>query len=152
MDGIARSMGQVRWKWATKDLRALRELERRLAATGGRGETITYSDLAVGVEFNIPTLNGGAPYQIDVRDWKDLDRALIGDFLGYISARSYVKWGFMASALAVEKDERRPSGQFFAYMRDIGAFTGATDDARLEFWVDQVKRACDHYQSTRPKA
>jgi hypothetical protein len=77
-----------------------------------------------------------------------VDRTLVGEFLGYISARSYRRHSFMASALAVEKAEGKPSFQFFKWMRKLGAIPSTDDDVVLSFWVDQVNRAYQHFAST----
>lgn len=145
MKEIAREMAQIRWTWADKDREALRELERRIARAGRRRTLISYSELATGVEFRLPNLNLGQPYQIDVSYWKDLDRALIGEFLGYLSTQSYRRYGFVVSALVVEKEERKPSYHFFEWMRKLGAVPNTTDEVVLPFWVAQVNLAYEHY-------
>lgn len=145
MDEIAREMAQIRWTWADKDRDALAELERRISATGRRRTLISYSELATGVLFRLPNLNRGELYQIDVSYWKDVDRALIGEFLGYISMQSYRRHSFMASALAVEKGERKPSFHFFEWMRKLGAVPSTADEVVLPFWVEQVNLAYEHY-------
>src|SRR5687767_6913948 len=98
MDDVLRRMGEVKWSWADKDPRALAELEGKIKRAGRKKTPVSYSDLALGVLFKIPTLNNGEPFTIDTHNWSDLDRAFIGEFLGYISMRSYKSYGFMASA------------------------------------------------------
>jgi len=48
------------------------------------------------------------PRVIDVSDWQELDRAIVGDFLGYISMRSYERAKLCSSALAVSKMDGSP--------------------------------------------
>ena len=50
---------------------------------------------------------------------QNLYRAILGEFLGYISMLSYRKAKFMASELAV-KTEFKPSDHFFKWMKDLG--------------------------------
>lgn len=144
MDDITRRMGAVKWKFADKDPAALAELEQRIAAAARDRKTdgtLTYTDLARGIAFQIPTINKGAPYTIDIHDWKSLDRLLIGEFLGYISMRSYTRHGFMASALAVGADSSQPSEHFFRWMRELGALTDNDIATALVFWQEQVDKA-----------
>lgn len=145
MDDVTREMVRIRWTWADKDPEALAELESRIRQAGRRRTLVSYSDLVNGVVFRLPNLNGGQPYQINTSYWKDVDRALIGEFLGYISTRSHRRYGFMASALVVEKEERKPSFHFFEWMRKLGAVPSTADEVVLPFWVDQVNRAYEQY-------
>ena len=79
------------------------EFARRIRDAVREGKrTLTYSELANGVTFHLPNVNDGQPYQIDVHDWKDLDRAIVGDFLGTIVADSYRAGRFFASAIVIK--------------------------------------------------
>lgn len=149
MDDLARRMEALDWKWGDKDPAALEELERRIAGAGRRLSLITYSDLAEGVIFRLPNLRNGAPYSIPIRNWSGLDREIIGSFLGYISARSYRRAGFMASALAVNRAEYRPSEHFFRFMRELDVLPDNEESTVLEFWAGQVNRAHNWYRSRR---
>jgi hypothetical protein len=135
------NIGQTEWTYADDDPKAVAALESRIAHAGRRQELITYSDLVRGVQFRLPTINGGEPYEIDVQSWEPLDRALIGDFLGYISERSYTKAQFMASALVVSQDTQQPSPHFFLWMHEIHALSSLKEAEKLKFWSDQVNRA-----------
>src|SRR4051794_21544648 len=100
MDRIDEAFRAMKWKYADKDPMALAELERRIADAARRRSLITYSDLVRGVRFNLPNLRE-RERTIDVADWQELDRAIVGDFLGYISQRSYERQRFFSSALVV---------------------------------------------------
>src|SRR3954465_5417895 len=101
MDEIAQKMAEIGWIYADKDPNALAILEERIADTGRKLGLITYSELVKGVDFRLPNIRKGEPYRIQIYGWSGLDRAILGEFLGYISSRSYDKAGFMASALVV---------------------------------------------------
>ncbi|NLE58049.1 MAG: hypothetical protein GX616_06800 [Planctomycetes bacterium] len=138
---VARKLAATRWHYPEVDPDALARLQQRIAGAGRRQDLITYSDLVRGVTFYLPNVNDGKPFEIDVSEWRDLDRAIIGEFLGYISMLSFREAGFMASALAVEKAEMKPSVHFFRWMRELGALPDTKEETVLAFWLDQVKKA-----------
>ena len=115
MDETLRRMRAVNWTYADKDSNALAILEQRVADTGRRLQLITYSQLVTGVAFHLPNIRNGEPYHIQTYDWSGLDRAIIGEFLGFISMRSYEQAGFMASTLVVNALEFKPSWHFGLY-------------------------------------
>ena len=119
MDDIENRMSTIKWSYAESDPDALAALIARVEDAGRREDLINYSDLVRGVRFQLPNVNKGQPFQIDVHDWQDLDRAILGEFLGYISMLSYRKGKFMASALVINKTEFRPSYHFFNWMKDL---------------------------------
>jgi hypothetical protein len=86
MGSVIEKFGNIRWRYATGDSEALAKLEQRIADAGRKRSLITYSDLMRDVTFNLPNLR--KPRTIDVTDWQELHRAIVGDFLGYISMRS----------------------------------------------------------------
>lgn len=145
IDSLASALSGLRWKFAEADPHAKAELERRIADTGRRRGLITYSELVRDVTFKLPTVNGGSPFQIDVTDWSDLDRAILGDFLGAISTDSYLKAGFLATAQVVNRQEYRPSDQFFRWMADLGVLPNRKQDTVMRFWIDQVAKAHEWY-------
>jgi hypothetical protein len=138
---VARKMAAIRWHYPEEDPDALAVLQRRMAAAGRRQDLITYSDLVRGVTFHLPNVNEGKPFEIDVSDWRDLDRAIVGEFLGYISMLSFTEAGFMASALAVDKARYEPSVHFFRWMQDLGALPDTKEETVLRFWSEQVEKA-----------
>ena len=148
-DELARRMEAIEWKWGDKDPAALAELERRVAEAGRKLQLITYSDLVEGVDFRLPNLRNGAPYRIAIHNWSGLDREIIGSFLGYISLHSYRKAGFMASALAVNRAEYRPSEHFFRFMRELEVLPDNDEATILRFWADQVNKAHKWYKARR---
>ena len=147
-DAISRKLAEIEWRWGDKDAAALAILEDRIGDAGSQPSriTINYSELVRGINFTVPTLHGGKPYEIDVDHWTELDRALIGDFLGVVSARSYERAKFMASALVVLKDERKPSWHFFQWMEMLGVLPNLDDDTVLAFWIEQVNKAHEWFK------
>lgn len=149
MDTIAETMAAIKWNYGDKDAAATAELLRRIVAVGRNRDLITYSDLVQGITFHLPNVGAGRPFQIDTHNWSPLDRAIVGEFLGYISTQSYRTHGFMASALAVDKMERAPSRHFFKWMQDLGVLADTNEDTALEFRIGQVNLAHDHYAPRR---
>ena len=145
-DAIAAKLQDIEWRWADEDDDALSILEERIANAGRALSLITYSDLVRSVKFTMPTMNGGKPFEIVVHNWTELDRALIGDFLGLVSARSFKKAHFMASALVVSKGEYKPSPHFFQWMQTLDVLPDLKDDTVLAFWADQVNKAHQWYR------
>jgi hypothetical protein len=110
---------------------------------------ITYSDLVNGVTFRLPNLTEGTR-QIDVTAWEDIDRAIVGEFLGYLSFISYKRGGFFSSALAVSKVDGTPGQGFYELMKELGLIASANSDKAMYLWTDHVRRAHEWYgrQST----
>lgn len=124
---------------------ALEELRARLQATARQEQTITYSELVAGVTFHIDSVRDGRPFQIDIHSWQDLDRAIIGDFLGRLAQDSYLSDGFMASALAVSVATQAPSRSFFKWAKEIHLLKEDTESGRIVFWMEQLKQAHAKY-------
>lgn len=92
-DIILEKFAKIPIHYGDKDPAALAELERRVEGAGRKRGLLTYSDLVRGVEFNLANLK--EPKRIiDVSEWTDSDRAIVGDFLGYMSMRSYQRGRF----------------------------------------------------------
>lgn len=149
MDQIAKTMAGIKWSYGDKDARALAELDRRIAEAGRKLAMITYSDLVRGVTFCLPNVKQGQPFQINTYEWSGLDRAVLGEFLGYISTRSYRDYGFMASALVVNKAEYQPSDHFFQWMKTLNVLPDLEEDTVLRFWIEQVNKAHNWYAAGR---
>jgi hypothetical protein len=147
MDAISSKLQVISWKWADSDPDALTKLETRIAEAGRRLGLITYSDLVQGILFKVPGVHGGNPFDIDVHAWTELDRVLIGDFLGLVSARSYARAQFMASALVVSKGEYKPSWHFFQWMKTLDVLPDLDDDTVLAFWAGEVNKAHKWYKA-----
>ncbi len=146
-DAIAAKMMDHKWEWADQDLDAVISLEERIAETGKNGDLIPYSDLVRGVLFNLPTVND-KPFYITSHDWTGLNRKILGDFMGYISTRSYVAHGFMASVLVVNKiGDQKPSDIFFRWMQSLGVLPDGKPSTRDKFWSDEVKKAHRWYKT-----
>ncbi len=150
MDEVKQRLAEYEWAYGAKDLRARRELADRIIATGRDEKLITYSGLVRGVTFRLPNVNQGRPFEIDVSDWSDLHRAIIGDFLGCISAESYVTAGIFLSAIVVTKDDGTPGPGFTNFMRDLGVLAGSSQTAALECWVREVQKVYEWCQKSKP--
>lgn len=139
MDLIQKRFDDISWKYATGDSRALKELEDRIAAAGRRRALLTYSDLARGVTFNLPNLQ--RPRVIDVSDWQEIDRAIVGDFLGYISKRSYEKAKLFSSSLVVSKMDGSPGEGFYSLLKQLGLIANARSAKALDLWAEHVAKS-----------
>jgi hypothetical protein len=118
MDEAGRLLAQMEFTYADADPAACAELARRIAVAGRTEEDfLYYSDLVDGVIFNLPNVASGRPYQI--REWNDLDRAIIGSFLGRIAADSYQLGQFLANALVIGKEANQPGDGFFTLARVV---------------------------------
>jgi hypothetical protein len=145
---ILRRMEAGTWHYAFGDDRAFAVLRQRIADVGRKQQLISYSDLVAGVEFRLPNVSE-QPLVVDVHEWRDIDRAIVGEFLGRASLESYRDHGFMASALAVSKDTKAPSELFFSWMLNVGAIRDRSEDAKLKFWSEQVRLVYAHYDRTQ---
>jgi hypothetical protein len=143
-DPIIERFQQMSWPYGDKDPVALAALEDRVAAAGRRRGLLTYSELVTGVRFNLPNVKGGE-FVIDVGDWTDLDRAVIGSFLGYLSYRSYERAGFFSSALVVTKRDGSPSEGYYALLKDLGLIANSRSDRAMFLWADHVAKAHTWY-------
>lgn len=109
---------------------------------------IPYSDLVRGVTFHLANVNGGRPFEIV--EWTDLNRAIIGDFLGCISADMYCSTGVFLSAVVVTKDDGTPGLGFTNFMRDLGILSGPSQTAALAGWVREVKKVFEWCSKASP--
>lgn len=151
MDSITQTFRAIPWKYAPQDSLALAELERRLAEAARKRSLLTYSDLVHGITFNLPTLR--EPIRtIDVSDWQDLDRAIVGDFLDYMSMRSYELGGFFSSALVVSKLDGSPSEGFYTLMKDLGLIASSRTDKAIYLFAEHVAKAHTWYEKHRNPA
>ena len=147
MDSVVKAFRQIKWHYADRDDRARGELTERIAARARKQRTLTYGELVEGVRFHLANVNDGVPFHIGGAEWTDLDRALLGDFLGYISMESYDAGGFMASAVVVSKSTGEPSEGFRALMRQLGLLRGSNSDAALMLWSAELTKAYEWYAS-----
>jgi hypothetical protein len=99
-----------------------------------------------GVTFHLPNVRGG-PRVIDVGDWEDLDRAIVGSFLGYIAMQSYFDAGFFASALVVGKQDGSPSEGFYSLLKELALIKATKSDKALHLWAEHVAKAHQWYVS-----
>ena len=143
-DPILEKFRQLTWEYGDKDPVALQALEQRVADAGRRRKLITYSELVTGVRFNLPNIRGGERV-IDIGDWSDLDRKIVGSFLGYMSLRSYEAALFFSSALVVSKMDGSPGEGFYNLLRDLGLIASSKTDKAMYLWADHVAKAHTWY-------
>jgi hypothetical protein len=139
VDQILQKFGNIEWRYATGDSQALATLEDRIAAAGRKRSLITYSELVRGVTFNLPNVQ--KPRTIDVTDWQELDRAIAGDFLGYISMRSYERAHLFSSALVVSKMDGSPGEGFYNLLKKLGLIPSVQSAKALDIWAEHVAKA-----------
>lgn len=147
MDDITRRLASYQWHYADNDPRAKGMLTDRILETARHQRLITYSDLVSGVTFQLRNVNNGRPF--DITEWTDLHRAIIGDFLGSISADSYAKAGIFLSAIVVTKDDGTPGFGFTNFMRDLGILSGRSQVEELGCWVREVKKVHEAGQKSK---
>jgi hypothetical protein len=146
VDTVTEAFRAIHWRYAPQDVAAKAELQSRIAEAGRRGKLIVYSDLVRGVAFHLPSLTE-PQHTIDVNEWQDLDRAIIGDFLGYLSMESYAIGGFFSSALVVSKQDGLPGEGFYSLLRELGLIASSKTDKALYLWADHVAKAHEYYSS-----
>lgn len=139
MDRILQKFRKIEWRYATGDLQALTTLEERIAAAGRKRSLITYSELVLGVTFNLPNVQ--KPRTIDITDWQELDRAIVGDFLGYISMRSYERARLFSSALVVSKMDGTPGEGLYNLLKELGLISSVRSAKALDIWAEHVAKA-----------
>jgi hypothetical protein len=148
-DELCQKMTAIHLIWADKDPAALEILEHRIADAGQNLQMITYSDLVKVVDFHLPNVRNSDAYRVPIHDWSGFDRGMVGEFLGYISTRSYCQHGFMASALVVNRLEYKPSELFFEWMVKLDVLPDTNEDSVLKFWIEQVNKAHNWYKAGR---
>jgi len=139
MDPVLQRFRDLEWTYATGDSKALHILEDRIAAAGRRRALITYSEVVCGVTFNLPNMQ--EPRTIDVYDWQDIDRAVVGSFLGYISMRSYEHARMFSSSLVVSKMDGSPGEGFYNLLKDLGLIPNIRSGKALDLWAEHVAKA-----------
>lgn len=134
------------WPIPTQDKASYQEIKRRIADAGRRRKLLTYSELVKGIEFCIPSLNGGEPFRLNIGGWTGQDRYIIGQFLGKLSCETYEHYGFMANVMVVDALEGRPSKNFFQWMEYVSAIPSKDETDILRFWADQLQKAQKWYR------
>ena len=140
MDDIVVRFRAMKWNYADKDPVSRALLARRIAEAGRRSGLLTYSDLVREVTFHLPNLRE-VERLIDPSDWEDLDRAIVGDFLGFLSMESYERAGFFSSALVVSKTDGSPGEGFFALLKELGLIASSKSTKAVMLWSDHVAKA-----------
>jgi hypothetical protein len=133
------------WPYSEADPAALAEIGRRIADVGRRKDLIHYSKLASGVTLRMANVNDGEPFEMGVPEWSDLDRSILGDFLGKLSLESYQRGAFLASALVTSKGTQEPSQGFWNFVEELGLFRSTSPTRRLMYWTQQVQLAHTWY-------
>jgi hypothetical protein len=137
----------MEWSYGDGDPAALRDLKRRIAARARARRTIPYAELVQGITFSLPNVADGRPFQLgELGHWTELDRAILGSFLGRVSSDSYRQAGFLASAVAVSMTTQEPSEGFRNLVREIGLMPRGRD-AFVLFWSDQLTKAYEWFAS-----
>lgn len=144
MDKILERFRSIGWVYAHRDAAARGELDGRIAEVGRRRALITYSELVRGVTFHLPSLRE-PQHRIDTADWRDLDRAIVGDFLGHLSMESYERAGFFSSALVVSKQDGSPGEGFYNLLKELGLVASSKSDKAMYLWADHVAKAHTWY-------
>ena len=144
MDPILTHFKQMTWRYAPQDPAAREVLSHRIAEAGRKGGTISYSSLVLSVTFHLPSL-AEPDHLVDTTDWQDLDRAIVGDFLGYLSMESYERAGFLCSALVVSKSDGTPGEGFYTLLKDLGLIVNSKTDKAMYLWSDHVAKAHEYY-------
>jgi hypothetical protein len=145
MDRIAKRLTAYSWPYASQDPVAFQALSRRVAAAGARRELLRYSEAVSGIDFHLPSVQGGAAIRLGVPEWTILHRTILGDFLGRLCLDTYVAGGFMGSALVVASETGQPSEGYRDLMRELGILHGKSDNEFLKHWVAEVEKAYAWY-------
>lgn len=133
-------LASMSWVYADGDAKARQEIVRRIATVGKtKDDFITYSTLVSGITFKLGNVNNGKPFEIT--DWTDLDRAIIGSFLGRVAADSYREGGFLSSALVIGVDANGPGEGFYSLAEEAGLLNSSDETSRLQFWIEQIALA-----------
>ncbi len=145
MDQVARKLAAFPWPYASQDPVSLAAIADRVAAVGAKQGLLTYSDAVSGLDFHIPSVQGGAALRLGVPDWSDLHRAIVGDFLGRLCLDTYVDGQFMGSALVVASETMQPSEGYRNLMRELGLLHGRGEPEFLAHWVAETQKAYAWY-------
>ncbi len=146
MDPLLENLKTFKWALADQDESSYQEIKRRIATSGKMRKLLTYSELVKGIDFQIGSINNGKSFRMNIRGWTDLDRHIIGQFLGKLSCETYENHGFMANVLVVDATEGVPSKKFFAWMDDVNAISDKSEKEMLSFWADHLRLAQQWYR------
>lgn len=148
MDPVLEKLSQLRWAYADGDPNAYAEIGRRIAKAGREENgVLTYSQLVEGITFRLPNVRRGEPFQIDVSDWTQIDRAIVGEFLGKLSTETYERGGFLAGALVVSKLDWKPSEGFNELLREAGLLRGSNTSRATALWIEHMNKAREWYSA-----
>jgi hypothetical protein len=112
--------------------------ERFLIERAQLEKTTTYTEL----NAVLARRTGLRPFDFDQQS----ERAAVGHLLGLIVERGYPETGLMLSALVQYLDANDAGPGFYALAQDLNLLgRRATSDAKLTFWLTQVRRVHDHY-------
>lgn len=135
------------WPYSEACPGAVAELGVRVAKVGKMRGLVHYSKLVNGLELRMTNVGDGAPFELGVPEWSDLDRKILGDLLGRLSLDTYQRGKFLASALVTAKGTSEPGEGFWTFVDELGLFTSTSPTRRLMFWTEQVRLAHDWYAS-----
>jgi hypothetical protein len=145
MDKVLAKLEAMTWPYADRDPAALAELGQRIAEVGRRADLVTYADAVRGLTFRLANVDDGQPFELGVPEWRDIDRAVLGDFLGRLCVESYRRAGFLASALVTSRETSEPSEGFWNLVAAADLYQSKSPSRRLLFWSEEVRKAPDWY-------
>ena len=145
MDSVEQAYAAMRWHYADAAPEVRTEFLRRIRFRARKERTITYADLVEGVEIRLPNVHGGAAFFLGNPEWTDLDRAILGELLGYLSMESYEQGRIFASAVVVSSTTGEPSEGFRTMMRQLGRLKSSSADEAVLLWSDELRKAYEWY-------
>ena len=93
---------------------ALDVLQRRIFDAGMKKEIITYADFVENVAFN-PKSPGAKCF---ITEMHAMNVALMGEYLDYISSRSYARFGFLPVLWWSAKSTKSPAPDFTPWLKN----------------------------------
>lgn len=144
-NSVAQHFAAKQWRFADKDPTAMAVLKTRIEKYVRGKRVVAYSTLVYKVDFNLPNVNNGAPYQINVNKWTQLGSVIIGEFLSYISLESFIDpdRASLWSALVVGVESRKPSDGFFELSRELGLLKATDRATEIRFFEAEMGYVCD---------
>jgi hypothetical protein len=149
-DDVARRLGAVKFRNAELNAAALAELESRIAraARSDRTGDVTYGDLVRHVKFRTHRRE----FLIEGPGFAPFHRRFLAGLLAELSKRTYLRAGFFAGALVVNKLTHCPSETFFRWVEGLGALPRRGADEDRAFLEEQRAKAHEWYAQTSDPA
>jgi hypothetical protein len=125
--------------------KALETMRGMLEDAGRRGEVVPYSDLGRNMEVTVQKHSRGRPFRLDFSNY-EFHSAVIGHFLGFASAQSYLSHRFMVSVLAGGKNDGMPTRGFFKLALDVGLIPSLGLEHEIPFLNEQREHAYSFFR------